>query len=220
MSVSDSTETSESVDQEQEDFESTSDCGTPVINLLDRLCQAPMAAVNRKRKVAQNLRHDGKRNKALRCMSEPKTISVYQRVQEFSDECFVVSANKLFCTACREEVSIKKSVITLHIKSGKHSRGKVQPQNKSQREQDIVMALQKYDKEVHPVGETLPTEKRVYKIKVVSTFLKAGVQITKIDRFRPLLYRRSRFPSCRKETDVKLNSIHTWRREEPYPTRD
>ena len=114
----------------------------------------------------------------------------------------------------------KESIITLRNKSGKHSRGKVQLQNKSQREQDIVMALQKYDKEVHPVGETLPTEKRVYKIKVVSTFLKAGVQITKIDRFRPLLYRRSRFPSCRKETDVKLNSIHTWRREEPYPTRD
>ena len=37
MSVSDSMETSESVDQEQEDFESTSDCSTPVINLLDRL---------------------------------------------------------------------------------------------------------------------------------------------------------------------------------------
>lgn len=182
LAGSDSTET-----PEQED---TSDCNSsssPVINLLDRLWQAPKAAVNRKPKVAQNLRHDGKRNKAPCCMSEPKTISVSQHVKEYSGECFVVSANKLFCAACREEVSIKKSVITLRIRSEKHSRGKVQLQNKSQSEQDIATALQKYDKEVHPVGETLPTEQRVYRIKVVSTFLKAGVPIAKIDCFRPLL---------------------------------
>ena len=89
---------------------------------------------------------------------------------------------------CKEEVSINKSVITLHTKSEKYSRGKIQLKNKSQHEQDIAMVLQKYDKEVHPVGETLSTEQRVYKVKMVLTFLKAGIPINnKRDHFHPLL---------------------------------
>ena len=43
-------------------------------------------------------------------MSEPKSITVSQRVKEYPGEAFTVSANKLFCSARREEVSIKKSV--------------------------------------------------------------------------------------------------------------
>ena len=99
----------------------------------------------------------------------------------------MASANKLFCTACREEISIKKSVIMLHIRSKKHSKGKVQLQAKNKHEQDIATALQKYDEGIYPVGETLPAEQRVYIVKVVSTFLKAGVPISKIDQFCPLL---------------------------------
>ncbi len=67
-----------------------------------------------------------------------------------------------------------KSVINLHIKSEKHSQGKACLQSMNKREQDIAMALQKYDEEVHPVGETLPAQQRVYRVKVVSSFLKAG----------------------------------------------
>ena len=89
--------------------QTSSDC-SPVVCLVDCLCQAPKAAVNRRHKVAQNLCHDGKWNKAPRWMSDPKSISVSQQVHEYSEECFVVSANKLFCTACREEVSIKVAV--------------------------------------------------------------------------------------------------------------
>ena len=47
------------------------------------------------------------------------------RVKQYPDEHFIVPANRLFCTACREEISTKKSVIDLHIKSAKHSCGKV-----------------------------------------------------------------------------------------------
>ena len=55
-------------------------------------------------------------------MSKPKSISVSQRVKEYPDECFVVSTNKFFCTACKEEVSIKKSIIIHHIKSEKQGK--------------------------------------------------------------------------------------------------
>ena len=195
--------TSESLEQEDyssvdlADIESGSDCSSStcqqpaaVVSLLDRLRQAPKAAANRKWKIAQNLPRDRKRNKGPRCMSEPKSVTVSQRVKEYPSEAFTVSANKLFCSDCREEVSIKKSVITLHIQSEKHSKGKAQLQSKSKREQDIVKALLKYDEEMHPVGETLPGEQRVYRVKVVSTFLKAGVPIAKMDHFRPLLEER------------------------------
>ena len=52
---------------------------------------------------------------------------------------------------------------------------------------DIVEGLQKYDTNAHPSGETLPEAVRVYCVKVLHTFIKAGVPINKIDDFRDLL---------------------------------
>lgn len=51
----------------------------------------------------------------------------------------------------------------------------------------IVEALQKYNLEFHPSGETLCDTTRVYHVKVLRTFLKARVPINKIDDFRDLL---------------------------------
>ena len=51
------------------------------------------------------------------------------------------------------------------------------------REQDISVALSAYEKEVHPTGETLPEAQKVYRVKVVTTFLKAGVPLSKIEHF-------------------------------------
>ena len=113
---------------------------TVVPSLLSRLKQAPLSAVNRKRKVAQNLPHNGKRRKPPRCLNEPKSVTPEQRVKEFPEE-------KLFCTACREELALKKSIIELHIKSEKHARGKERRASKDKQEQGIVKALNAYDEE-------------------------------------------------------------------------
>ena len=43
--------------------------------------------------------------------------------------------------------------------------------------------LKDYDKEVHPSGDSV----RVYRVKVVISFLKAGVPLDKIDCFRDIL---------------------------------
>ena len=102
-------------------------------------------------------------------MNDTKPVTPEQRTKEFPDQKLVVSSGNLFC---REELALKKSILELHFKSEKHTRGKMKLVNKDMREQDIVKALAAYDKEVHPVGESLPTDQRV---KVVSTFLKAGV---------------------------------------------
>ena len=52
-------------------------------------------------------------------------------------------------------------------------------------------ALQKYDDDVHPSGETLPDSIRIYRVKVLTTFLRTGVPINKIDEFRDLLEENS-----------------------------
>ena len=84
-----------SVDTTESPAEDSSSYSSSVTNLIDHLRQAPKAAVNRKRKVAQNLPHDGRRNKSPSCSSDPKGVTVHQRVKEYPYEALVVSANKL-----------------------------------------------------------------------------------------------------------------------------
>ena len=54
---------------------------------------------------------------------------------------------KLFCSACREEIGIKKSIIECHIASAKHKKGKERLVTKDKREVDIAESLKQYDKD-------------------------------------------------------------------------
>ena len=58
---------------------------------------------------------------------------------------------------------------------------------KERRQTDIGNALQRYDSEVHPSGETLPSSTRMYRVNVVTTLLKAGIPLSKVDCLRELL---------------------------------
>ena len=58
---------------------------------------------------------------------------------------------------------------------------------KTAREQDIAEALAKHNSEVHLRGETLPVPQQVYRVKVVTALLRAGIPLSKLDRFRDLL---------------------------------
>jgi hypothetical protein len=109
---------------------------------------------------------------------------VVQRVREFSGEMLIDSAGKLFCSACREELSLKLSIVKNHVESSKH---KNHLREKKIREQDIAQAFRVYEQEVHPVGESLPEAHKLWRVKVVTTFLKAGVPLGKVDKFRGLL---------------------------------
>lgn len=57
-------------------------------------------------------------------------------------------------------------------------------ERKNERERDIAVSLKKYNNEVHPRGEMLPEQQQVYHVKVVSAFLKAGLPLSKVDKFR------------------------------------
>ena len=122
-----------------------------------------------------------------RTVNDPKKVSAADRVKQFPNEQLTLSMGKLFCSACREELSTKKSIIELHIQSAKHTKGKQAIITKEKRELTIVEALQKHDKVECPVGETLPVSTRVFRVKVVSEFLKAGIPLVKIDKLRDLL---------------------------------
>ena len=156
-------------------------------SLLDKLRALTKSELARKCRVAFNPPRDGKRYKCPKCVSDPKSIPPEMRVKSYLNECFVVSAGKLFCTACREELCVKVSVLRLHVKCAKHNQGKVCLECKEKRKHDIVAAMKAYDDAVQPKGETLPVKERVYCVKCVRTFLKMGVPLNKLDVFRELL---------------------------------
>lgn len=94
---------------------------------------------------------------------------------------------KLFCNACRETLSVKRSTLSNHIKSTKHLDGKENLKRKEAREVSIATALKKYNETVNPKGQTLQDEHRVYRVKVMTAFLRAGVPISKLEHFRDIL---------------------------------
>ena len=118
--------------------------------------------------------------------ADPMCVTPLYRVQQYPGVQLGVSASKLFYFACREEISCKKSVINYHIKSTKHRNGKEHLLGKCRNEKTIADALMSYDSAAHPVGATLPESTRVYRVKVVTSFMKAGIPLAKLDDLREL----------------------------------
>ena len=108
-------------------------------------------------------------------------------MHEFPKEMLKVSGGKIFCEACREELGLKKSTIQNHIRSVKHLDSKKKRETKEARERDIGTALAKYNETEHLRGETLPEQQQIYRVKVVTTLLTAGVPLSKIESFRDIL---------------------------------
>ena len=82
---------------------------------------------------------------------------------------------------------MKRSTLVNHIKSVKHNECKKKLKTKQGKEIEISTALKKCDESVNPKGQTLLDEQRVYRVKVMTTFLRAGVPISKLKYFRHLL---------------------------------
>ena len=167
--------------------ESARNVPSPVASLLSRLRSPPLSELARQRKIRKNPPPKGQRRGKGTVADDPKNVSPIDRVRAYPNEPFTVSNKKLFCSACREELATKKSVIDLHLKSVKHDKGKQRLSSNAQKEEDIIQALETFDREHHPEGERLPISVRLYRIKVVRTMLRAGVPLSKVDQFRDLL---------------------------------
>ena len=169
---------------------SESETGPRVVSLLDKLCSPTPSVLACKRAVSVNPPPKGKRTcrgTGTGSASDPKSVSPSQRVKENSDQSLTVSSGRLFCTACREELSLKSSSVKSHVRSTKHQERQSKRHSKELKERDIATALTTYSNEVHNRGETLPVDMQVYRVKVVSTFLCAGIPLSKLDFFRDIL---------------------------------
>ena len=140
-------------------------------SFLDRLKSPAPADIARPRKIQKNDPPRGKRRCKGSSPSDPKGITASQRVRDFNKEALVVSRGHLFCSACREQLSLKRSVIKNHIQCAKHENSKKRLERKEVRERDIAAGLTKYNEEFHPRGETL-SQQQVYRVKVVSILIK------------------------------------------------
>lgn len=96
----------------------------------------------------------------------------------------VVRGNVLFCLACKEGVSLKRSNLNTYISSKKHKANKEKRAKISMNEKDIAEALTKFDDKNQPKGETLPTS--VFRVKVVRAFLKSGTPLSRLEYLREL----------------------------------
>ena len=101
----------ESSEYESELLEDSDPDSQPRPSILDRLQAPTKSDLARKRCVAVNLPHNRKRCRPPMCRSDPKTVTPGMRVKSLPKECFSVSVGKLFYTACREELSVKASVL-------------------------------------------------------------------------------------------------------------
>ena len=182
------TSTSSSSQPVQDLRESESDTESEAtVSLLDRLKCPSRSVLSRARKVHCNPPPRGrKRSTGERKASNPD-VPPSKRVSEYPGELLTVSAGILFCKACREVLSVKRSTVDSHVKCAKHVESKKKVQQSESRERDIAEALQRHNEATYRKSETLPQDQRIYRVKVVQTFLRAGVPLSKLAIFRPLL---------------------------------
>ena len=151
-------------------------------SILDKLRPPVMSELSRRRKILLNRPPVGKRRSITTVHKfDPKSVQPSTRVSDFPGENLSVSAGQLFCRACREEVAVKRSVVSNHVKSKKHKDGKIKLKQKEVRERDIAASHEAHDNETHRKGETLPEAQKVYRVRVAMTFMKCGIALHKLD---------------------------------------
>ena len=183
--------TDQEIEQDGTDSEQGPSSSSSIPSLLSVLCAPRLSDLTRKRKTQTNPgTRPGKPRKKTRptssAASEPKGIKPQDQLKKFPKEQLSVSAGKLFCKACREELSLNSSSLSNHLKSQKHKDGKRRLQKKEAGERDIAKQLAVYNEENRTVGETLTESTQVFRVKVVSTFLRASIPLNKLDVFREL----------------------------------
>ena len=97
-------------DTESGDTNVISDSSSTIARSLFESLRSPApSALARKRKLLTNPPPGLKKGKGA-AKGDPKRISPFDRLREYQHENLTVSNRKLFCSACREELSTKISV--------------------------------------------------------------------------------------------------------------
>lgn len=139
------------------------------------------AKITRKRSVRSTGGKYGKRGK-----SDVKNVSLHDRITQFPNQNLTIREGKLFCNACRELVSTKKSILGNHVISKKHTKSKEELLKSKTKTTTIIEAFKAAENK-QMQDSTLPMNEQAFCAEVVEDFLKAGIPIYKIDTLRPLL---------------------------------
>ena len=110
----------------------------------------------------------GKRGK-----SDAKNVSLHDRVAQFPNENLTIREGKLFCSACKERVSTKKSILKNHIISKKHNTGKEKLSKSELRERSIIEVFHASENKQVQDSRT-PVNERAFRVEVLEDFLKAS----------------------------------------------
>ena len=160
-------------------------------SLLSVLQQAKTSDLSRKRAIRNNPPKGKKRKVSTGTGSSAstsmKSVTPRDRCNRFPKEYLTVSGGKLFCGCCREEVSMKLSSIKHHIDSNKHKVNKEKEAKRVCGDKTLAQQLQAYESETHPRGETLSESHKLYRIKVVTAFLKSGIPLQKVGGLKEVL---------------------------------
>ena len=141
-----------------------------------RLSTQEKASISRKRKVQT------KRN--VRGSVDPN-MSVWDRVNEFKDQCLTTVLGNIRYDACRETLSKIKSSVKKHVSSIKHIKALENIKKSKKKDQNIKDLLAKISGGAK--GSTLPEDMRLYRYELVEALLKAGIPLLKVNSLRPFL---------------------------------
>ena len=95
--------------------------------------------------------------------SDPKNISLNDRIKQSPGESLCLRNGKLFCDACKELLSSKKSILQNHVASRKHDSSKAKMKKTKKRDQTITGAPRRDNTQSKDC--TLPVEERTYRLE-------------------------------------------------------
>jgi len=155
-----------------------------VVSLLDRLRSPTPSDLAIKRSVQSNPPVGRKRSKkGGSSVFASTSISPYDRVKQYPGESLTFEEWQVVLLRLQRRDLNKELCPQATHKVRKVPERKERLKSNEKREMDLVEALQTYSMKHHPVGESLPDATRVYCIKTVTAFLKAGVPLSNVDNF-------------------------------------
>ena len=126
--------------------------------------------------------------------SKPHKVNVKDKVTkkvkvlQCTPEPFANSAGMLFCTCCRETLSIHKSTVQRHCGAEQHLLAKEAKKGSTEKQQKIITSIESF-KEKHSVSglTNLSEREKLFRYDVVFDFMRSGDPLESIDQHRALL---------------------------------
>lgn len=123
----------------------------------------------------------------VRKTKEPTKVTPSDRVRAFPNDCLEVAKGRLFCRACKHELSVRWSNFNVHINSNKHKRAAGAYQTRAE-ETDRLTAFMNdyYLQNPGEVGSGTAPATILFRWTVVESFLNSGTSLEKVEELRPL----------------------------------